>query len=108
MQIPEIDYDSCPNNLGGSLRLWIEEGIECGGFVMYVLENDLRHAVFHADKESEGIIIPLVKWLHFNAPNGCWGSQQRVVTWKGHKGSNSSEYRFHFGYTAVTKKECEG
>ena len=34
MQIPEIDYDSCPNNLGGSLRLWIEEGIECGGFDM--------------------------------------------------------------------------
>lgn len=83
MQIPEIDYDSCPNNLGPSLRLWIEEGIECGGFVMYVLSNDLKHAVFHADTESEGIIVPLVKWMHFNAPNGCWGSEQQVTTWKG-------------------------
>jgi len=83
MQIPEIDYDSCPNNLGGSLRLWIEEGIECGGFVMNVLANDLKHAVFHADKESEQIIIPLVYWMHRNAPNGCWGGEEQVMDWKG-------------------------
>ena len=66
----------------GMLNRWIAEGILPGHFLTAVLCNDLRAAVRHADDENARALTDIVKWLHENAPPGCWGSHSAVNRWR--------------------------
>lgn len=80
--VDEIDYDSMPNSyLVSGMKLYIEHGIEPGGFMMAVLSNDLREACCRADDHNQPIIFYIVKWLYNNVPYECWGTREKVEDW---------------------------
>ncbi len=64
-----------------ALQDYIDTGNEHGGFVMAVLENDLRGAVSRADVYNIAVLKDIVMWLSSNAPTACWGSPEKVKAW---------------------------
>jgi hypothetical protein len=72
-----------PGYMHGGLRRWIENGIEPGGFLMAVLENDLKEAVSRADATNVQALPNYIRYLYNYAPRGCWGSPEKVAAWKG-------------------------
>jgi|ETNvirnome_6_100_1030635.scaffolds.fasta_scaffold39092_4 hypothetical protein len=77
--------DSFDEYLRGSFERWIEEGIDPGNFLTAVLRNDLSETIGRADEHSIRILPDIVRWIYSNAPSACWGSPEKVKTWKGHK-----------------------
>lgn len=63
------------------LRLYLEHGIEPGGFLMAVLSNDLVGAFSKADNENLQILDEIVKYVYNNLPSNSWGSREIVSTW---------------------------
>ena len=74
----DIDYDSAPNNFGPSWKMYVENKIPPGSFVMALLENDLLDAVSRADDTNIGLIVQHVNWLYNNMPTTMWGSREKV------------------------------
>ena len=60
---------------------YITKGMPPGGFLMAILENDLREAVYVADDNNGQIIPDYVRFLYNNAPSACWGNTERVMNW---------------------------
>ena len=54
---------------------------EQGGFVMSVLENDLKMAVGRADQSSMRYLKDIVLYCCNEIPSDCWGSKQKVEDW---------------------------
>ena len=87
MSITRDDYDigrleaMVPEHLRNGLRLYIEQGVKPGSFLMGVLENDLRNAIFKGDTDSLAGLRPLVLFLHNYAPGECHGNPTRVANW---------------------------
>lgn len=70
-----------PDHLRECLLRYVCQGIEPGGWLMYVLANDLRNAILYADEYNAGNVGHLVRWLHSYAPARCWGSPSAVAHW---------------------------
>jgi hypothetical protein len=70
-----------PSHLRGGIARWIMSGIEPGGFMQCVLQNDLRGAVTRASTSSRAGFLELVHWLIAEAPPQCWGSEGAYVDW---------------------------
>ena len=87
LSVPAAESDEALN-LGQvvfeSLTRYIEDGIETGGFLRAVLENDLAGAI---NRASDALIIrgvvltDLVNLLQGWAPSNCWGSREAVAAW---------------------------
>ena len=75
------DWSLIPEYMIGSLRRYIENGIEPGSFLSAVLCNDLRGACECADDTNRSRLFEYVKFLYSYAPAGCWGSQERFEKW---------------------------
>lgn len=71
-----------------SLLLWQAYGIEPGDFLMGVLKNDLRQAFAHADAFNRHHVGDVVCVLENYFPWGCWGSEDKVKSWKGEFNEN--------------------
>lgn len=76
-----LDYNECPVSVRSSLRQYIEDGCEIGGFLRAVLSNDLFGAISRADSENRKNIVRTVSWIYNNAPRACWGSPEAVYEW---------------------------
>ncbi len=76
-----IDYGQCPSHLRVGMRRWIENGVIPGGVLAAVLRNDLAGAIFRASDNSIAEIVPLVWFLHSQAPGGAHGSTTKVEEW---------------------------
>lgn len=72
---------SIPAYTRDALLDYIKTGNEHGGFVMAVLENDLKSAVGKADHENKAALCDIVEWLWNGAPTPCWGSPEKVKAW---------------------------
>jgi hypothetical protein len=64
-----------------SLKLYAERGIEPGGFLTAVLENNLKEAVGRADEHNSLTLSDIVSFVYNHLPSVCWGSPDAVDRW---------------------------
>jgi len=79
----KIDYTNCPEHVRDSLELYVEEGFDPGGFLSAVLENKLMESVARADNQSLHLLSELVRFINWELPGGCYGSESKVKSWRG-------------------------
>lgn len=77
MKINEYEY-VIPKNVRESLDRYIVQGIEPGGFLMAVLQNNLMEAVGRADHINIGYLKDICGHIYNNLPSTCHGSPEKV------------------------------
>ena len=79
----DINYDKVPVNgrLANSVKMYIEEGIDGGGFLFALLSNNLGQAFCRADSDNTKAMKEWVMFLYNQAPSDCWGSKEKVQAW---------------------------
>lgn len=68
------------HNIDG-LVLYIQQGIEPGGFLRAVLENNLMESCGRADIENRFALFNICTFIYNYAPHNCHGSPDRVKAW---------------------------
>jgi hypothetical protein len=71
--VPEHMHDGYIN--------YLLHGIEPGSFLLAVLSNDLSAAFAYADETNRNAMYQHVMFLYNAAPNACWGSVAKVLSW---------------------------
>lgn len=77
----EINYETAPVSVRGTLQRYLENHIPAGSFMNAVLSNDLRESFATADDFNRYELFDIVKWLYNEAPGSCWGSPEKVKMW---------------------------
>ena len=75
------NYDKLPDHMRDAARMYIEEGIHPGGFLMSVLCNNLTESFGRADNTNKGAMLAWVTWLVWDIPHPAWGSEEKVLKW---------------------------
>src|ERR1035437_2551850 len=70
-----------PERMMDELERWVLYGIQPGGFLTAVLENNLRSACEQADDENLHNLPAYVAYLYNNVPADCWGSNEKMKAW---------------------------
>lgn len=65
-----------------ALKRWVDEGIEPGGFLTAVLQNDLFGAFGKADIAHSQAMADIVKYIWWELPSECWGSEEKMARWR--------------------------
>lgn len=81
-------WGGVPERLRPGLARYVSTGGRMGSFLEAVIANDLHEAISRADDDSLAAIKPIVQFLYNNTPGGCWGSKERVATWRAKGGLN--------------------
>ena len=81
-----------PEHMWGAVRLYLENGIEPGSFLMSVLENNLKNAVAYADNINRDRLFDIVFFLYNFFPAEAWGSEKKVEEWIQYHSKNSQSY----------------
>lgn len=81
VRMRKINYDRLPEHMRSGARLWIEHGIPPGSFLMAVIENNLKEAVFRADGINLPRLPDFVSFFYNEAPSDCWGSKAKAEAW---------------------------
>ena len=76
-----MNYTLLPSGLRGGVQQWIEEGIQPGGFLSAVIENDLRESLGRAYETNRARIFEIVSFFYNEAPSPCWGSVKNARAW---------------------------
>jgi len=61
-----------------TLARYTQHKIECGGFLMAVLRNDLMEAVGRADEQNVRRLREICQYIYCELPSNCWGSPEKV------------------------------
>lgn len=69
------------NKLREALGRYVQDGIETGGFLRAVLENDLMEAANRADQINREELADIVQWVNDYCPPESWGSKAEVEAW---------------------------
>ena len=78
----DVNYDKVPVAImAGSVKLYIEEGIDGGSFLFALLSNNLGQAFCRADSDNTKAMKEWVMFLYNQAPSDCWGSKEKVQAW---------------------------
>lgn len=80
MRNPE--YTKLPEHMISGARLWIEEGIATGSFMLAVLENNLKESFIRADSINRARLQDIVAFFYQEAPAACWGSKEAIKEWR--------------------------
>lgn len=70
-----------PERMLVPLNRYIEHGIQPGGFLQAVIDNDLREAAGLAEGNDLLFLTDCVRHLYANAPINTWGSPFIVLEW---------------------------
>lgn len=70
-----------PERITDSILRYALYGVQPGGFVYAVLTNDLRRALFSADKETFNHIHDIVSFAFHELPGNCCGDIETVSKW---------------------------
>lgn len=76
-----LKYEKLPEGLQSGMRLYVEQGILPGDFLLGVLENNLVRAVSHADSHNAPRLREIVEWVYWELPSPAWGSPDKVGSW---------------------------
>jgi hypothetical protein len=76
-----VDYSMLPEHMQDGARRYIERGIEPGGFMLAVLENDLTGAAARADNVNRHCLLIWAEWLYNECPAPAWHSRKNVDAW---------------------------
>ena len=76
-----FNYEILPEHMQDGMRLYIERGIEGGGFLTAVLCNDLMGALGKADSINRHALFDYGNFLYNEAPASCYGSPEKVAAW---------------------------
>lgn len=77
----EEGYGKIPEQTRNGLALYLEEGVEPGGFLKAVLSNDLMKAMDKADIENKKALPWLAMLLYNHVPAAAYGSPENVSRW---------------------------
>jgi hypothetical protein len=80
--MPMFDVTKIPPLVKGAIDRHIQEGRPCGSCTTAILENNLRLAFAYADEYTVQAMFHIVAYLYNEAPVPCWGSPEKVQTWK--------------------------
>lgn len=75
------NYDRLPDHIRGGMQRYVEHGIEPGGFLTAVLENDLLGAFARADATCLIRMTDIVKFVNNELPGVSYGSPEAVNNW---------------------------
>jgi len=89
MEMKEIGYRTTvngipyyiPTRMMPGIERYINKGIPAGDFLMAVFENNLTEAMGRADEENFANLPAYAVYLRWEAPNGCWGSKEKINAW---------------------------
>lgn len=70
-----------PRHLRPGLIRYLDHGILPGGFLQAVICNDLREACVRADDAARPRLWAIIRFLHWEAPAGSWGSPEALMKW---------------------------
>jgi len=70
-----------PSYMHGAIIRYYENRIEPGSFMSYVINNDLKGALGHADDTNRHCMLNYMKWFFNHAPAGTWGYPKAVSDW---------------------------
>ena len=70
-----------PKNTLAGLKRYVKDRIHPGGFLIAVLENNLRKSFGQADKENRKALFEIVCHCYNELPSICWGSPEKVKNW---------------------------
>ena len=60
---------------------YVTDGVQPGGFLEAVLENNLREAFGSADLNNRDALFDIVSYCYNKIPRECWGSPEKVKAW---------------------------
>ncbi len=63
------------------LVLYVDHGVDPGGFLKSVICNDFKAASQHAAPLSSQAMFAIVSWFLNTAPAACWGSHENMAAW---------------------------
>ena len=76
------DWKPIPSHLQSGLQAYIETGRPTGGGLRAILEDRaLSYCLARLDDEVKPRVFDVVRFLFNNAPNHCWGSEEKVENW---------------------------
>ena len=75
------NYTLLPWHLQDGMRMYIEEHIRPGDFLLACLCNDLNGAVGHADSINRHRLEDICLFLYNEIPSRSWGSKEKVLAW---------------------------
>ena len=70
-----------PKNTLAELKRYVKDRIHPGGFLIAVLENNLRKSFGQADKANREALFEIVCHCYNELPSICWGSPEKVKNW---------------------------
>lgn len=76
-----INYDKLPEHMREGARLYIEEGIDPGSFMVAALANQLVEAFARADETNAAYMRDWASWLYMDCPRVARGSIEKVEAW---------------------------
>jgi len=79
--LSQIDYSDLPHHMIPGIKLYIEMGVEPGGFLEALLENNLVRSFNTADDVNFRSMAAWASFLYNKAPSDCWGSKAKVDSW---------------------------
>lgn len=74
-----IDYSPLPEHVRPSMRRYIEDGLAPGYSLMRVLEGRIDAVLLF--REDLPALLAVVRWLHDDVPQACWGGPDQVQHW---------------------------
>lgn len=72
-----------PERMMGGITRWVNDGIIPGDFLLSVITNNLKDACWYADDENLLNLPAFVSYFYNECPSQCWGSPEKVASWKG-------------------------
>lgn len=72
-----------PDYMKAKLDAWAQHGEHpCGDFLTYVLENNFKKAVTHADSHNLQCLPVYAFYMYNQMPAGSHGSPEKVAEWR--------------------------
>jgi hypothetical protein len=76
-----VNYDGLPEHMREGARLYVEQGVEPGDFMVAVLTNNLMLSFSRADRINIRAMDAWCDWLWNECPGNAWGSPEKVTAW---------------------------
>lgn len=89
---PLIEYGQTLNNIGDSLKNYLEYGYPPGSFLTHLLYGDIYRSYQSADRWSKDYLSNIIGFIVNNLPQECYGSKDKVNAWIKSSGMKNNQY----------------